>query len=105
MGEHPESALVRRFGDANILNILYLQAEIVGLQKDLRGIEDRNERSQSEDVKSFSVDWFSLAHLHDEAGSEEQWNKVLELRLRLSEYSPFGPTLSTSPCINLDPSS
>lgn len=49
MGRHPESALVLRFSDINLQNILYLQAEIYGLREDLRKIEVQNHASSSED--------------------------------------------------------
>lgn len=42
MGKQPEAAMVRRFAKFNLQNILYLQAEIVGLEVDLRRIETEN---------------------------------------------------------------
>ena len=44
MGRYPESAIIPQFSELNIQNILYLQAELIGLQKDLRELEDANDR-------------------------------------------------------------
>ncbi|KAK8008770.1 hypothetical protein PG991_011321 [Apiospora marii] len=86
MGEQPEAAMVRRFADINLQNILYLQAEIVGLEKELRRIEADNDAH--EDIH---LDWYSLAHTEVTAdGGEEakkQWEKFTMLRNRLKEYS------------------
>jgi hypothetical protein len=88
MSEHPESAMVLRFSDINLQNILYLQAEIYGLLKDLRSIEKQNHNSPSEDVKNFPLDWYTLANTLSEDGKRNrQWEKVLHLRPLLKEYS------------------
>lgn len=88
MGQHPESALVLRFSDINLQNILYLQAEIYGLREDLRKIEVQNQASSSEDRKNFSLDWYTLAHTQDNNdGTNQQWQKVGQLRALLKEYS------------------
>ena len=54
MGKYPESAIVSQFSDLNIQNILYLQAEIIQLRKDLRELEDANDRSLEPAKASFS---------------------------------------------------
>lgn len=86
MGEQPEAAVVRRFADLNLQNILYLQAEIVGLEEDLRRIETEN--GCNEDLH---LDWYSLAHADVTAdGGQEakrQWATFTMLRQRLKEYS------------------
>ncbi len=88
MGQHPESALVLRFSDINLQNILYLQAEIFGLRSDLRRIEAQNHASSSEELKHFSSDWYTLVHTKDSNGAtNQQWQKVTQLRALLKEYS------------------
>lgn len=87
MGQHPESALILRFSDINLQNILYLQAEIYGLREDLRTIEVQNQTSSSEDMKNFSLDWYTLAHTQDNDGMNQQWQKFGQLRKLLKEYS------------------
>lgn len=87
MGLHPESALFLRFSDINLQNILYLQAEIYGLREDLRKIETRNHTSSSEELKNFSLDWYTLAQTQDNGETNQQWQKVEKLRRSLKEYS------------------
>lgn len=88
MGDHPESAMVLRFSDINIQNILYLQAEIYGLLEDLRLIEKHNRHSSIEDIKHFPLDWYALAKtLDDDGKTNKQWEKVQQLRPLLKEYS------------------
>lgn len=87
MGEHPESAMVLRFSDINLQNILYLQAEIYGLLQDLRFIEKQNQNSSSDDVKQFPLDWYTLANALENGKTNKQWEKVQRLRPLLKEYS------------------
>ena len=87
MGRHPESALVSQFSDLNMQNILYLQAEIYGLREDLRQIEEQNSNASSEINRSFSNDWYLLAHTEESDGSDRQWQIMKELRPLLREYS------------------
>lgn len=88
MSEHPDdTAIFRRFHALNLQNLLYRQAEIIGLEQDLRAIEGRNEASLDRDIAGFSLDWWSLANLHDTPGSEKQWLKFQELSQKLTEYN------------------
>ncbi|KAK4949757.1 hypothetical protein LTR10_011599 [Elasticomyces elasticus] len=87
MSEHAESTMVHRFSDINLQNILYLQAEIHGLRKDLRAIEEQNQNSSSEDVKQFPLDWYTLACTLENGKRNKQWEKVLHLRPLLKEYN------------------
>ena len=89
MGKHPESALVQRFSDINMQNILYLQAEIYGLRRDLRTTEARNQASSSEELRNFSLDWCTLAETLENDEINEQWQKMLQLRSLLRQYSKF----------------
>lgn len=96
MGQHPESALVLRFSDINLQNILYLQAEIYGLREDLRKTEVQNHTSSSEDLKNFSLDWYALAHTQDNGETNQQWQKVEQLRGVLKEYSKLSKSCNPS---------
>lgn len=97
MGKHPESAQVLRFSDINLQNILYLQAEIYGLREDLRKIEAQNQNcssssssSSSDDLRNFALDWYTLASTRDNDGkANKQWQKVVQLRELLKEYSTY----------------
>ncbi|KAK8016228.1 hypothetical protein PG993_014417 [Apiospora rasikravindrae] len=86
MGEQPETAMVRRFAELNLQNILYLQAEIVGLEEDLRRLETQNDSKED-----LHLDWYSLAHadITTDGGPEanKQWATFTMLRRRLKEYN------------------
>ncbi|KAI0968840.1 hypothetical protein F4678DRAFT_464028 [Xylaria arbuscula] len=87
MADHPEDATFRRFASLNLQNILYLQAEITGLEKDLRKLEADSDASNDCDRRHFSFDWYTLAHTHDEPTSGQQWEKWMQLRRVLREYN------------------
>lgn len=84
MGTHPEFAIFRCFSSLNMQNLLYLQAEIIHLEAQLRTIvnQDINHGGR----RYHSKDWWSLSHSQGE-GDLKQWNKVLEIRTALKEYS------------------
>jgi len=96
MGQHPESALILRFSDINLQNILYLQAEIFGLREDLRRIEVQNNASSLEDLKNCSLDWYTLAHTQHDGEINQQWQKMKQLRELLKEYSELSSSCNTS---------
>ncbi|KAF7883702.1 uncharacterized protein EAF02_005622 [Botrytis sinoallii] len=54
MSKYPESAIVSRFSELNIQNIIYLQAEIFGLQIDLKELENANDRSPDAGMNPYS---------------------------------------------------
>ncbi|KAI0556222.1 hypothetical protein F4679DRAFT_24274 [Xylaria curta] len=87
MADHPEDATFRRFANLNLQNILYLQAEIIGLEKDLRKLEADSDASNDSDRRNFSLDWYTLAHTHDQPASGQQWEKWMQLRRVLREYN------------------
>jgi len=86
MGASPEIAIFRRFGALNAQNLLYLQAELVHLEKTLREFEKRDSQS-SEGMKSqYARDWFWLSRSEND-GNDDQWQTVLAIRKKLVEYS------------------
>lgn len=87
MGKYPELGTVSRFSSLNIQNLLYMQAELIGLQQDLHEIETVNDRSPDEVKSSFSRNWLALRSAEEHEGSDEQWKLVLLIREKLKEYS------------------
>jgi hypothetical protein len=87
MGKYPESAIISQFSELNIQNLLYLQAEIIGLQQDLRVLEEANDRSPDTKRAAFSTNWSVLSSADEKDGSDEQWLLVLTIREKLKEYS------------------
>ena len=86
MGLIPETTIFRSFAALQAQNILYLQAELVLLEKRLR----KRELIDSQDLNGlkslYSLDWYWLSQSGDD-GDEEQWKLVQQIRAKLREYS------------------
>ena len=85
MGSTPAVAIVRRYGTLNIQNILYMQAEISELETELQQIAVEDRFSGDPEKERFSREWWRLAGA--QGGDSLQWNKWLEVRTKLDEYS------------------
>lgn len=85
MSHHGELAIFRRFSKLNLQNLLYLQAELTNLEKDLGELVERDKLDASRGF--YAKDWWSLAESSDEEEGQEQWDKVLQIREKLKEYS------------------
>src|SRR5277367_3687174 len=86
MGQHSDLAIVRRFSELNIKDLLYAQAELVHLESELHTVAEEDQRHL--DRAWYARDWWSLAQPQDEDESQaEQWEKVLEIREKLKAYS------------------
>lgn len=83
MGRHDEFAMLRRFGALNMQNLLYMQAELTYLEEDLKNLACHDPQDVD---KFFARDWWSLSQSEND---EEltQWQKFLEIRGKLKEYS------------------
>ncbi|EON64338.1 hypothetical protein W97_03569 [Coniosporium apollinis CBS 100218] len=86
MGLIPEVAILRRFGDLNAQNLLYLQAEIVHLERELRELELADSLSTIGRKPQYAVDWFWLSRSELD-GDQKQWNKFCNIREKLREYN------------------
>jgi hypothetical protein len=84
MSHHQEFAIFRRFSKLNIQNLLYLQAELIHLEKELREVADRDRADPSR--AAYVRDWNYLAYGTDD-DEKGQWNAVLQIREKLKEYS------------------
>lgn len=80
-------SIYRRFAKMNSRNLLYLQAELVHLEAELENIilEDNGDTEK----KLFCCSLFHLKHSSDAPDGDLaiQWQKVLEIRKLLREYS------------------
>ena len=91
MGDHHEACIFRRFSTLGAKNILYLQAELVNLEAELRRIATDDRNSGDPEKEPFP---YSLWHLKDSLRSPgtsntTQWLKVLEIRQKLKEYCQY----------------
>lgn len=58
------------------------------MRQDLRKIESQNQSSSSDDLSNFALDWYTLANTQNSDGrANQQWQKVVQLRGLLREYS------------------
>ncbi|KAI9650738.1 hypothetical protein NHQ30_000762 [Ciborinia camelliae] len=65
MARHDELGIFRRFRKLGLQNLLYLQAELTYLEKDLENLAQRDTCHQSR--VEHSKDWYSLAQGYDQA--------------------------------------
>ena len=105
MGAYPEVAIFRRFGALNAQNLLYLQAELASLEKDLWACAAEDNASNDPDRAVHSTDWYTLSQSvtggSEKEGSGRQWQTVLEVRKKLKEYgNPAELAPSDCSCIS-----
>ncbi|KAL9109279.1 MAG: hypothetical protein Q9227_006034 [Pyrenula ochraceoflavens] len=88
MGAYPEVAIFRRFGSMNARNILYLQAELTSLEKQLSDAEKADLESDHPDRSIYSRDWRTLAESIEAPEDDSlQWRIFLKIREKLHEYN------------------
>jgi hypothetical protein len=86
MSHAGEMAMFRRFGRLNVENLLYLQAELVQLEKELADLAKPEQQPCHPNAPKYRSNWSYLRH-SDRDGHGEQWQKILEIRSKLKEYS------------------
>jgi len=83
MSQHEELAILRKFNNLSLQNLLYMQAELMHLEEkyNILSVKDGENPSRSHR----SRDWWSLTQPDDD-GNCEQWETVLEIRSKLGKY-------------------
>ncbi|KAK4227290.1 hypothetical protein QBC38DRAFT_391334 [Podospora fimiseda] len=84
MSIHERLAMFRRFKQLNYQSLLYMQAEIVDLQNELKVLVIRDQGL--DEHLEYDLDWWDLAHGKTRSG-RQQFNKVKILRKKLVEYN------------------
>ncbi|KAI4117629.1 MAG: hypothetical protein LQ338_007514 [Usnochroma carphineum] len=86
IANHGEAAIFRRFDTLNIKNLLYMQAELVHLEAELRQIELEEKSSADPNRTAYP---FSVYDLRESAcsGKVTQWTKYLEIQSKLQAYN------------------
>lgn len=85
MGQMPQMAMFRRFSAMNAQDLLYRQAEIVGMEKELHELQHRDANKTGR-PREYTQNWELLRHSARD-GNSEQWDLVKKLRMKLKEYS------------------
>jgi hypothetical protein len=82
MASHQEFAVFQRFDFLNTLNILYLQAELVEFEAELKRCMKQDLESGDDNRCRGARDWWFLANT-----KSETWETMLKARKVLKEYS------------------
>ena len=98
MAGYPEVFILRRFSSLSIKSLLYYQAELVHLEKELAEIEREDQECLTSPRKDYATHWNRLSSSvyatpsHDGNQSAVsprdmlQWQVVLKIRSTLREY-------------------
>ncbi|KAH7420117.1 hypothetical protein BKA64DRAFT_738182 [Cadophora sp. MPI-SDFR-AT-0126] len=86
MSRYAQSAIYRRFGNLNAENILYMQAELMHLEKGLRHFQAEDATCTEANRSKYSRDWYWLNSCAGEEGSK-QWETILTIRQKLKDYN------------------
>jgi len=89
MGSWPDVAIFRRFGSLNAQNLLFLQAEISHLERELQIIREREEKSEDEKGILAQRNWFELSQATEDGDPCAQWAVIQDIREKLKEYNEF----------------
>lgn len=90
MNDIPEMAIFRRFGALNALNLLYLQARLVHIERKLKKAQELDHQSPEGCKSLYAKDWYFLNE-SEQDGDESQLQLVEEAREKLNEYSKHLP--------------
>jgi hypothetical protein len=88
MGRSSGMAVFRQFSNLNLLNLLYLQAEIAALEDELKVLVQDDRDSQEPDRSRYHLNAKALKN-SVQTGDDLQWRKLLEIRGKLTEYSKY----------------
>lgn len=89
IGDHPGLSIYRRFGSLAAKNLLYMQAELVLLEDELKAIAECDQ--QDPRCTDLRTSWEALRHAPETGARNLQWQKFLEIRAKLTEYCLFPP--------------
>jgi hypothetical protein len=86
IGLRPELAIFRRFGFLNAQNLLYYQAELSQLEKQLRQCQREDSMSRKDQKARYALNWYWLREsVYDE--DTRQLDVVIQIRKTLRLYS------------------
>jgi hypothetical protein len=90
----PEMGVFRRFGDLNNLTLLYMQTELMVLERKLLAQQDEDRNSTCEITKSYCSSMEALMASNGRGGSKQR-NLLLDIQAKLKAYS----TPSSNRCL------
>jgi len=84
MSKYPELTMFRRFKGLNALNLLYLQAELMQIEKDLQDLQKADNITNSKYAADYS--WLMASA---ETENDQQWRLIQKMNKKLKEYSKY----------------
>jgi len=88
MAEVPDLEAFSRFRELNMKNLLYYQVELADLERKLDRVEHRDWMNRTSEEGEYAKRAYKLIECQDlKDGKHEQWQLVLRIRERLSQYS------------------
>ncbi|KAK0701901.1 hypothetical protein B0T26DRAFT_865916 [Lasiosphaeria miniovina] len=89
MGAYPDVAIVRRFSALNMQRVLYLQAELVEMEFQLRRIEEEDKQSADVERSDCAFDWIALRGYREPIPSipDRRWALMTAISSKLKEYN------------------
>ena len=85
---NPEMAMFRTFKMLRTLNILYLQVELTELEANYEQLNRQDRATSHQKRKCYHSNWSYLSRSKLDR-NDERWQKSLEIRAKLQEYSKF----------------
>ena len=82
MAKHSEVAIFERFDFLNAINLLYLQAELVELEIELKASMKDDLDSRDDERQRGARDWWFLSKFKE----SKTWEIMLKIRTKLQEY-------------------
>jgi hypothetical protein len=79
--------IFKQFAELNTRNLLYMQAELLCLEQELEVITYVDEHGPDPSPKNFARSVWEMR----KPSNRRQWEKVLEIRKKLQEYSMIRP--------------
>ena len=86
MAIYPNIGIVRKFGALNMLNLLYLQAEITHLETTLDRIAQEDHAALDPTRGDFYRCWYKMASGMNQSNRDSQWNTFMKIREKLDQY-------------------
>lgn len=83
-----EAFIYRRFNELSARNILYLQCELLDLEKKLNELDKRDASSDDMDLKDVARTWETFIQRFEKGNSEavDRMELITKLRAKIKEY-------------------
>ncbi len=89
MGQQPQLSIFRRFGTLTNANLLYLQAELTDLERQLEFVQKQDNQSNDDARRRYFRSWYQLsesAGLDVGSPEREQYELIMKLRKLMDQY-------------------